>query len=159
MGSVFIWRMSEPFIKTHQSGAWQPVAATVVSCEVLHHYPSRTHGRSGGGCSISYSLDMRYNYVYNGKNYTGNLYNFFCSGGNSIGDGSMLYNIAKNHPPGSAITCWVNQENPAEAVVSRVIHRSIFILILPLIFLVIGVTVIVFTIRSALWGFLKNTPE
>ena len=56
--------------------------------------------------------------------------------------------LVLRHPPGSRATCYVNPDDPAEAVLKREWPTVFFALPFPLLFIVIGVVVLYYTWRT-----------
>ena len=81
---VYVWyRQLTPYFQVRQSISWQPVQATLLDAKVIDDWSEP--GRTKRG-SIKYFIDIRYQYSFKNKNYTGTRYSFynFC---NNAADG------------------------------------------------------------------------
>jgi hypothetical protein len=108
------------------SRSWREVPCTVVSSEV---------GTHSGSKSATFSVDIVYEYETGGRTYRSTRYGFL--GGSSSGyDGKA--EIVAEHPPGSRCTCFVDPANPARAVLSRSLGGDFFFVLIPLLFVAVG---------------------
>jgi hypothetical protein len=97
----------EPLLRWSQSRHWLPARATVTRCEVSSH--STQHGPA-------YSLDLIYEYEFGGRRYRSDRRCF----GNAIDEPvADISAWAIAYPPGSSIVCYVDPNNPTEAVLER----------------------------------------
>ena len=101
-----VWRWSN-------ARSWEPCSCTVVSSKLNEH---RSHSSSNGHSRTrtTYSVAITYTYTYNGQAFTSKRYNFFS------GSSSRYFNrkIIAQYPAGSEGTCYVDPDNPKEAVLS-----------------------------------------
>ena len=132
---VYVWyRQLTPYFQVRQSISWQPVQATLLDAKVIDDWSEPGRTKRGG---IKYFIDIRYQYSFKNKNYTGTRYSFynFC---NNAADGGKLHSFVKNNPPGTKICCFVNPENPTEAVVSREKRNPLPIILLSIPCFIVG---------------------
>ena len=134
IGSFVGFQQLKPYLQVKQCTSWQPVQATLLNVKVFDDWSEPGRTKRGG---IKYFIDIRYQYSFKNQNYTGTRYSFY-NFYNSAADGRKLHSFVKNNPPGTKISCFVNTENPAEAVVNREKHNQFIILILAIPFFLIG---------------------
>ncbi len=97
----------KPAMKLQQSKDWAQTPCKIVHSQV------KSHSDSDG---TTYSVDIHFNYKFNGKKYKSKSYNFG-SGSSSGYDGKA--NVVRQYPKGSRKTCFVNPSDPSEAVITR----------------------------------------
>jgi hypothetical protein len=110
-----------PWLQVRAAQAWVETPCRVLSSAILTH----------SGKSTSYSVDITYQYAMAGQIYQSSRYDF------SVGDASSqswCEKIMSQNPPGSTTTCYVNPQNPAEAVMSRSFEKSAAVWIFPGVF-------------------------
>ncbi len=84
----------------------------------------------------TYSVEIEYRYEIDGRTYTSDRYDFM--GGSSSGyEGKAA--VVDRHPPGAVVTCWVDSDDPSQAVLDRSFSWVYLIGLLPLLFLAAGV--------------------
>ena len=99
------------FVDSHISQKWSKVECDIVYSKIKTRYES-----SGkGGRAKSYSLDLKYKYVYNDKQYIGTRYSF-C---NKTGFLSEIKKINMHITNTTKSFCYVNPQAPDEAVLCR----------------------------------------
>ena len=123
MSVMFLW----PIVEILQAGNRRPTPCTIVTSRV------ESHSSSKGGAT--YSVDVRYKYVVDDKEYLGDRYKFM-SGSSSGYDGKK--EIVDRLKPGSETTCYVSRRDPADAVIERGFTGDIFFGCIPLVFAAIG---------------------
>lgn len=107
--------------------AWVETPAEVIWSKVRDH-----RGKKG---STTYSADIFYRYTFNGIEHRSNTRSFIT--GSSSGY-SGKNEIVKQHPPGRKISCFVNPEQPWQAILDRSLGWWGLITLLPLPFLAVG---------------------
>ena len=126
-----------PALKLVQAGNWPAVPCAIVSSSVGSH-----SGSKGGK---TYSVDIVFRYEVKGRTFTGDRYDFM--GGSSSGyDGKA--EIVSRYPPGVGATCYVNPDDPADAVLDRRFHAFYLIGLFPLLFVAVGAVGIVCSVRK-----------
>lgn len=134
----------QPALKIIEAKEWDRVQAVVQSSHVESH---------AGDDSTTYSVEITYTYQIRGETYTSDRYSFM--GGSSSGY-SGKKEIVDQHPPGKRIWCYVNPEDPYEAVLERGFTATMFFGLIPLIFVMVGAGGMYFTWRGS--GKSKRTP-
>ncbi len=129
-----------PALKVVKARSWREVPCTVLESRV------RTHSDSDGN---TYSVDILYEYEAGGRMRRSNRYEFL--GGSSGGSAAKEATVAAN-PPGTRRSCFVNPENPDDAVMDRGLSKTYLIVLVPLLFAAVGGGGIVFAIRTRKGG-------
>ena len=114
--------------------AWRAVASrgwTPVACEIL----SSSVGTHTGEDGATYSIDVRYRYLFDGVEYTSERYDFL---GGSSGGYESKQEVVETLPEGSLATCYVDPDEPGEAVLYRGFSWIYLFALLPLTFIAIG---------------------
>ncbi|CAA6696796.1 MULTISPECIES: DUF3592 domain-containing protein [unclassified Lentimonas] len=149
MGALFCWMMGlSPLLKSLDSKDWVEVSCVIHSSEVESHR---------GSDSTTYSVEISFDYTVSGQPYQSDTYNF--SNASSSGRGDKAEVVAR-YPVGSAHSCWVNPEDPSEAVLSRDIPGSVYFIIpFSSVFMIIGAFFLLGTagLLPKKWGFSFNS--
>ena len=136
-GAGFSLFFVRPALKVLAAKSWQPTPCTIVSSQVRSH---------AGEDGATYSVDVLYTYAYGGSEYKSNRYHFL---GLSSGDYGTHERIVRRLPPLTRTTCYVNPEQPSEAVLNRDFSGEYALGLLPLVFVAVGLGGIIFTLRGA----------
>jgi hypothetical protein len=88
-----------------------------------------------GSNSKTYRINILYSYKFKGKRYKSNQYNFVRG---STAEHDRKTAIVKRHPPGTLTVCWVNPDNPSDAVLDRSPSLEMLFGLVPLLFACIG---------------------
>lgn len=141
MGTLFCWMMGlSPLLNSLNSQEWPQVSCVIDSSEVKSHHDSD---------GTTYSVDIRFSYSARGSSYQSDSYNF--ASGSSSGRSAKAAIVAR-YPVGSQHDCWVNPEDPSQAVLCRDIPRSVYFVIpFSSVFMIIGICVMIGTL-----GWLPN---
>lgn len=125
-----------PAGKVLKARSWPAVPCTVESSRVAEH---------PGDDSTTYSVEVSYRYEIEGKSYRGNRYQFL--GGSSSGyEGKQK--VVDRYPAGSEAVCYVNPDDPWDAVMERAFTPGYFFALIPLLFFSVGVGGMVFALRA-----------
>ncbi len=134
--AVFYFIGIVPTMRVFAAKEWKTVTCRIISSEVGRH-----HARKGS----TYSIDIMYSYVIDGKEYRSNRYNFM-SGSSSGYEGKKR--VVDNYPAGSERTCYVNPEDPCDSVLYRGFSLQFLLALIPLVFVIIGASGIIYNIRK-----------
>ena len=115
-----------PTLKSNASKSWPAVDCTILTSEVGKH-------RSDDG--TSYSVDITFAYEYKGNQYESDTYEFFRM---STSGYDSKKRIVGMYPSGSRQTCYVNPDDPTEAVIERKLGNAMFFGLIPLVFVLVG---------------------
>ena len=127
VGGGFVWGLGvNPWLEARASQGWKEVPCTIISSGVSSHRTSK------GG--TSYSLNIQYDYSVEGQTYTGDRYDFSKT---SSGGRSWRERATRTYPAGKQTVCYVDPNDPSEAVLVREGGLSWF-LIIPGVFFLVG---------------------
>ncbi len=117
--------------------SWVETPCRVLSAQV------KSHSDSDG---TTYRVDISYRYEFNGKTFTSDRYNFmrFSSSGRS-GKQAVVDKYRKAKNP----VCFVNPDNPEQAVLVRGFQPMMLFGLIPLVFVAVGIGGIVGTTRKS----------
>lgn len=115
-----------PALKVAEARAWTPVECEIVSSGV------RTQSGDDGD---TYSVEALYRYRVDGREYVSNRYQFM--GGSSSGYDRKAKAVERI-PAGSVTSCYVDPEDPYEAVIDRGFGLDFLFGLIPLLFGLIG---------------------
>ena len=124
----------KPIMKMQFAANWPQISCEVESSRVVSH----------SGKSTTYSIEVIFRYQYKSVDYTGDKYNFI--GGSSSGYDSKAKAV-RDYPPGKKTFCYVNPENPEEAVLSRAPSSELWVGLVPAVFALVGLGGIIGTLK------------
>jgi hypothetical protein len=124
-----------PALKTYEAQSWDPTPCTIISSKVVG--------------DETYSVQIIYSYTVGGEQYQSDRYDFIEASTSSYeGKAEVVY----ENPAGSSATCYVNPQNPAEAVFSRDFSSDMWFGLFGLPFLLAGAFGLYIAAKSALKG-------
>jgi len=127
VGAVGTWALGvRPLLRVLDASDWPAVPCTIVSGHVAEH-------DSDDG--YTYSVELVYRYEFEGRSYTSDRYHFM-SGSSSGRAGKQA--VVDRHPPGSATVCFVNPDDPTDAVIERGFSATMLFGFIPLVFFIVG---------------------
>lgn len=135
-GLAFSMFFVVPAVHVIQARSWEPVPCEILSSDVESH---------AGDDGTTYSVEVRYRYEVDGVSYEGDRYRFL--GGSSSGYDSKK-EVVDTLPPGTVTQCWVDPEDPSDAVLERGFSLGYLIVLFPLVFVAVGVVGIVMTLMG-----------
>lgn len=97
------------------------------------------------GDGSTYSVRVHYRYQVAGQDYESSRYSFVS--GSSSGRAAKQRAVDAM-PAGAVVPCWVDPDDPKEAVIRRGLWVPFLLMLLPLVFVVVGVTIFVASRRS-----------
>jgi hypothetical protein len=133
---LFYGLFLRPLIKILSAKQWPAVPCVVISSEVKSH--SSDHG-------TRYSVNILYRYEFKGREFKSNGYDFMS--GSSSGYSSKQA-IVSRHPPGTQTLCYVNPDDPTEAVLERGFTPVLWFGLIPLVFVLVGAGGLIHTVRK-----------
>lgn len=116
-----------PALKILDARDWNAVPCTVISSRV------QSHSSDDG---TTYSVDILYAYEVHGREFRANRYHFL--GGSSSGYSGKAQIVAR-YPSGAKSICYVNPDDPTDAVLHRDFSKVMWVGLLPGLFLLIGI--------------------
>ena len=135
--AAFYFVTLRPAMSYLAARSWQETTCTVLSSQV---------GTHSGSDSTTYSVDVVYAYVFEGRAFQSDRYGFL--GGSSSGREGKEEIVAR-YPPGARVSCWVDAAHPEQAVLNREPSAEWLIGLLPLVFLLIGAGGILWVVRMS----------
>ena len=101
--------------------------------------------RSGKDRTMVYRADIIYEYRYEDRTYRGNRYDVADSGEYSDNAVDEMRQAVQKYPYGKSTYCWVNPDNPNEAILERNLMTPRFLTWtgFPFIFIFAGISTIV----------------
>jgi len=137
VGGVMLYFLGiKPIARTIDAESWAETPCKVLRAEV------RSHDSDDG---TTYSVYILYRYEFAGRTYKCDRYDFI--GGSSSGYRGKARVVALYEAEAKPV-CYVNPDNPSDAVLKRGFHAKLLLALFPLPFLLVGVGGIVHTIRS-----------
>lgn len=140
--SRWSWPMliGEPRQQAKAAHDWVATPCVVTSSEVRTTRSGRT---------MTYPIDVRYTYVWNGQTFNGKRYSFAL--GSNVGVGAMQ-KVVNSLPPRANTICYVNPAQPAESVINRDTTSGLWVRWLSL-----GAVVIFFGMMYGMWRLKART--
>lgn len=139
LGSVFFYFFFiRPGMRATEARHWVETPCRIVSSRVGEH--SGQHGST-------YSVDIVFSYMVDGRGFTSAHYGFM--GGSSSGYAGKAA-IVRRYPPGMRTVCYVNPSNPADAVIERGFTKEMLFGLIPAVFVLIGLVGMIAT-RKRQW--------
>ncbi|HSS50971.1 MAG TPA: DUF3592 domain-containing protein, partial [Thermoanaerobaculia bacterium] len=130
--AVFYFVTVRPVMSYVAARSWQETTCTVLSSEVASH---------PGSDSTTYSVDVVYTYSFGGRAFQAKRYGFL--GGSSSGRAGKEEIVAR-YPPGARVSCWIDPNQPDQAVLNREPSVEWLVGLIPLVFLLVG--------AGGIWG-------
>jgi hypothetical protein len=123
-----------PALQVFAALSWDEVACEIVSSRVVSH---------PGDDSTTYSIDVLYSYEIDGRLYRSNRYQFM--GGSSSGY-ERRARIVEALSAGASTVCYVDPNDPFEAVIERGFTADYLFGFMPLAFALVGLGGLVFAV-------------
>ena len=128
-GGLIYVLVIRPTVKEIAAARWTQVPCEIISSSVAAH---------SGSKSSTYSVEIRYGYVFGGRPYNGTRYNF--DTGNSSSRGWRA-EVVEKFPPGLKTLCYVNPADPFDAVLSVKPSPDRWFGLIPGVFLIVGLLI------------------
>ena len=136
-GGLFYFMAVHPYLQGVAARDWMETPCMVVHSQVKSHRGSKNN--------TTYSPDIHYTYQVNGREYRSERYQFL--GGSSSGRASKAAAVAR-YPRGQTAICYVNPNDPQEAVLDRTPFPGGLWTFFPLIFVAAGAGILIAGIRG-----------
>lgn len=135
---IFFFLGLRPLVKIILARDWNETPCKIISSQVGSH-----RGSKGGR---TYSIDIIYSYEVNGRTYNSEDYYFlnFSSSGYSSKKA-----VVRKYPTGKTAVCYVNPNDPEEAVLNRGFEWVLLIGLIPLVFVLIGLIGFIVTLTRS----------
>jgi len=134
-GSFFLVAMLKLAGNTIRERRWPTTPATILS----------TSFATNGGEEHPYRFVVRYRYQVGGGEHVGTTYRHGYEGSE---DFRPVQRLLLRYPPGAAVSCRVNPEDPADAVLEARSPWLVLLVLFPLPFIALGLAVLVSTLRT-----------
>ena len=134
-GGFFYGFFVRPVLGIMAARDWLEVPCTVLSSEVKSHR---------GDDGTTYSIGMVYTYEFAGREHQSSRYDFM--GGSSSGYAGKRA-VVDRLPPGTRTMCYVNPDDPADAVLERGYTPDLWFGLIPLVFVAVGLGGTVYSLR------------
>jgi hypothetical protein len=123
-----------PLMLSREAQSWVETPCKVISAKVGSH---ASHG-SKGHSSTTYSIDIIYEYAFNGKRYRTDSYDFISKSSSGYNGKKEVVDryLAMKNP-----VCFVDPKDPTSAVLVRDVTFANAVGLVPLIFVAAGITV------------------
>ena len=129
-GLVFFWTTSiNPMLKSRASSTWPGTQCTVVVSKI-------DVDRDSDG--TTYHPRIEFDYNFDGQNYHSETFDFTSLNRSK----SRCREIVNAHPVGKRMGCFVNPDNPEEAVIDRTYDFSWLGILFPSIFVGVGTAIV-----------------
>jgi len=125
MGLIFVFLIGKDFRQRLATYRWQIVPCTIVSSRVAMDQSSET----------PYHFEVRYEYKFGGQDYRSDR---FMLNADRSGDYSAILRQVLRYPVTGSTRCFVDPNNPSEAVLERSTLWFGFMMLIPLPFVLIG---------------------
>ncbi|MDD5597683.1 MAG: DUF3592 domain-containing protein [Victivallaceae bacterium] len=126
-GSGFGWMLvGRPLLKIQASENWPKVPCRIVFSRVKVSRSDK---------STSYRVDITFKYEFKGIEYVGGAYDFMAGSDSNC---QSKHQVVTLYPPGKKTYCYVNPEDPTEAVISREYNASWWLAAIPAVFMLVG---------------------
>jgi hypothetical protein len=119
------------------SADWRAVPCVITSSKV------QSHSSDDG---VTYSVEITYDYEVDGEKFIGTRYNF-AFGTSNLRD--WRDHAVKAHPRGHKTVCYVNPNDPVDAVLVREMGPDAWFALLPAVFILAGVGMLVASRKGA----------
>lgn len=140
MGVAFLFFLGSEFWQAAQARTWPAVTATVTQSQL---------GRDADGDHV---WEVVYRYEVDGRTYTSQAYNDVDQTAYAHDDYAVLQQLADQHPVGGKTTAYANPHQPSQAVLA---HPSLWVglfVLIPLVFVGVGIGGLYFTWRGSARG-------
>ncbi|NUQ35708.1 MAG: DUF3592 domain-containing protein [Planctomycetaceae bacterium] len=126
-----------PFVRYLEARDWIATPCNIKSSKVYSNTDSD---------GVTYGVDIRYSYTFQGKPYTSDTYDLFLSSSDSNYEGKK--EIVEYYRPGNVATCYVDPSAPHQAVLNRSLGYTMLWGLLGLAFAAIGAAGIISILRG-----------
>jgi hypothetical protein len=146
VGGIMLYPLGiRPIARTIAAESWVTTPCRVLRAEV------RSHDSDDG---TTYSVYILYQYEFNGQTYKSDRYEFV--GGSSSGSQGKA-RVVEQYEAAANPVCYVNPNNPSEAVLKRGFHAKLLLALFPLPFLLVGLGGLAGTLRGKIAIDVKTT--
>src|SRR5215471_6873722 len=138
-GALFSWFALKQIAQTVRTWSWKTVECSIAQSSVRESASKDADNRK-------FQFDVSYSYVFGGAEFTSHRYRFNPNSG-AFSDYTDAARLTVAYPPGGNSVCYVNPNDPHEAILKRNSLWSLVTILIPLVFVAIGVGGIRFVMR------------
>lgn len=124
-----------PVLKIMQAKNWLEVPCTILSSEV------RSYRDSDG--NTQHRADIFYRYTFEGEEFRSNQHQFLAMSGDE-----SSRSATQRYPAGSEAVCYVNPNDPSEAVLEREFTTGLLLGLFPLLFVGVGAAGLIWQVKT-----------
>ena len=128
VGAVFVYLMWHSFSQASATREWKETPCLVIS--------SKINERSAAAISREYSWNVEYNYDFNGKSYSSKFHTPRAAKWSSSKKG--VEELIEQYPEGEQAICFVNPEEPSQAILKHDSKGAGYSIWFPMLFVVGG---------------------
>lgn len=131
----------QPLILSRKIQSWPEVSCVVVSSNVINDSYRTRKNLNTKKVHPSYKIGIHYSYRYSDKSYSSDRYNFDRT---AETDPAVVQKLVNAFPAGAQCVCYVNPQNPSEAVLNKEVHPAFLIVLGGVGILLFGVAIMFF---------------
>ncbi len=146
VGLGVLYLMRGWFLGPIRAGSWLQVPARVVESHLRRHESTDSDGHT----SVTWKIDILYEYEISGRHYRSNRFGFI--GGSSSGRASKK-DVLRTYPSGANIEVYVDPNDPTSAVIRPGWSLSHLLLLIPVVLILVGI------IGLSRWTGRKTAPD
>lgn len=138
VGALFVYLMWNSFLRAKATREWPEVSCLVIV--------SRVKERSEKIASNKYSWRIEYIYDFEGKSYQSNLHTLRAS--KWMSDRAKVDKLIEKYPEGGRAVCFVNPEEPGQAILKHDSKAAGYSIWFPMLFVVGGLGITISSLRG-----------
>lgn len=138
-GGVFTWLLGSSFSRARGMDSWQEVPCAILESEIRER-------KIGIDVPTDYRLGILYGYEFEGEAYSSAAYDL--RGNAWVKDAKRIQALVMRFPAGSEQTCWVNPDDPEQAVLKKETKAPGYSIWFPILFVVGGLGIVVKSLFS-----------
>lgn len=147
-GAVFTWLLGSGFALARGMDDWEETPCIILESEVRER-------QIGPEVPMEYRLGLLFGYEFEGEPYSSESYDL--RGNAWVKDFQRIAPLIAQLPVRSQQTCWVNPEQPQEAVLKKETKAPGYSIWFPILFVVGGLGIVVKALLSLFKGFRKSS--
>ncbi len=148
VGALFMVLILKEALQAIASASWPARPCKVISSDLRRD--------DSGDDGPSYRVDVLYEYEVNGRTLQSNVYRAL-----KMSSGGYAANkaIVERYKPGDTINCYVNPDDPTYAVLETGVGWGLLILLIPGVFVAVGLGGIIFAFRASTTSSAPHVPR
>ncbi|WP_411847690.1 DUF3592 domain-containing protein [Roseibacillus persicicus] len=141
-GAVFTWLLGASFGRAREMDHWKESPCLILESEMRER-------KIGPEVPTDYSFGLLYGYEFDDEPYSSE--HFDLRGNAWVKDATRIQALINNYPAGTQQTCWVNPDNPEQAVLKKETKAPGYSIWFPILFFVGGLGIVV----KAIWNLVR----